>query len=229
VPGQRIERLNDMTEPRIRPYEPADLDAVYEVCLRTGDAGNDASHLLDDPVILGHLYVGPYVTLEPSLAFVLEDARGVCGYVLGALESDSFYRRYRDEWLPTLQARYSEPQGDASTWSRTERLYHQVHHPRTDFPPELRDYPSHLHIDLLPRAQGRGNGQRMMARLLSALREHGSDGVWLGVNPSNNRAIAFYEKLGFREVVPAADTASDALFMSMPLGRTQRPPGPPRA
>ena len=32
-----------------RPAEPVDLDALYEVCLRTGDAGEDASHRFADP------------------------------------------------------------------------------------------------------------------------------------------------------------------------------------
>jgi len=216
------ERTSTMTEPRIRPYLSSDFDAVYRVCLHTGDAGNDASHLIDDPAILGHLYVGPYVTLEPELAFVLEDEQGVCGYVLGALDSRAFERRYREEWLPPLQARYPDPTGDPKAWTPTERLYHQLHHPRAEFPAELEDYPSHLHIDLLPRAQGRGNGRRMMRRLLAALRERGSYGVCLGVSPKNHRAIAFYKKLGFMELGSGAERSPDTLYMAMPLAR--RPP-----
>jgi hypothetical protein len=88
---------------RIRLYEPRDFDAVYEVCLKTGDAGQDATEFHQDPKALGHLYVGPYVTLEPSLAFVLEDDLGVCGYVLGALDTKPFQERLVKEWLPPLQ------------------------------------------------------------------------------------------------------------------------------
>ncbi|HUL50995.1 MAG TPA: GNAT family N-acetyltransferase, partial [Candidatus Nitrosotalea sp.] len=69
----------------IRRCEPRDTAAAYEVCLRTGDNGNDATALYEDPNALGHLYVGPYLKLEPDLASVLEDDAGVCGYVLGAL------------------------------------------------------------------------------------------------------------------------------------------------
>src|SRR5947207_14720363 len=71
----------------IRRCEPRDVDAAYDVCLRTGDDGEDASYAFDDPKALGHIFVGPYLQLEPQLAFVLEDPQGVCGYALGALDS----------------------------------------------------------------------------------------------------------------------------------------------
>jgi len=40
----------------IRPVSQADLDALYEICLRTGDAGEDATHLYSDPRLLGEIY-----------------------------------------------------------------------------------------------------------------------------------------------------------------------------
>jgi len=58
-------------------------------------------------------------------------------------------------------------------------------------------YPSHLHIDLLETAQGRGIGKAMMHLLLETLREKGSKGVHLGMGSQNARAFAFYTKLGF--------------------------------
>ena len=52
----------------VRPYHPADLDALYRVCLETGDAGRDATALYDDPTLLGHVYAAPYALFEPELA-----------------------------------------------------------------------------------------------------------------------------------------------------------------
>jgi hypothetical protein len=57
----------------IRRCEPRDVDGTYDVCLRTGNDGEDASQAFDDPKALGHIYVGLYLQLEPQLAFVLED------------------------------------------------------------------------------------------------------------------------------------------------------------
>ena len=60
-------------------------------------------------------------------------------------------------------------------------------------------YPSHLHIDLLPEAQGQGFGRRLIERLIGQLDERGSSGVHLGVSKANHRAIAFYRHVGFVE------------------------------
>lgn len=187
-----------------RPYEDRDLDAIYDVCLKTGDAGADASELFDDPKILGHVYAGPYVVLEPESAFVLEDDQGVCGYVLAALDSAPFYRRVRDEWLPRIRADYTQPQGNRNTWTRTEALVNHLFEPGE---PELfPDYPSHLHIDLLARAQGKELGRFMMDTLLDYIRKSGSPGVHLGMSVDNPRAYRFYIAYGFHELKRDDDT-----------------------
>jgi ribosomal protein S18 acetylase RimI-like enzyme len=201
---------------KIRPYEEKDLDAVYEVCLKTGDAGQDATHLYKDAKALGHLYVGPYVTLELSLAFVLEDEIGVCGYVLGALDTKKFRERFVKEWLPRLQKLYLDPQGDPKTWTLDEQIYYEIHHPKTEVYKALEPYPSHLHIDLLPRAQGQGNGKRMMQTLLEALKKQGSRAVHLGMFASNTRAFHFYKRMGFH-VVEDAEFPKDILYLGLVL------------
>lgn len=189
-----------MTIFRIRPYEPRDLDALYHICLKTGDSGEDATHLYADPNVLGHVYAAPYVVLEPELAFVLEDEAGVCGYVIGTLDTATFQARYADEWLPHIREKYQQPTGDPAQFTHEERLIYSFFHPGHDLPPFIDAYPSHLHIDLLPRAQGHGQGRRLMGTLLSALREQGSPGVHLGMGIRNERAYGFYKALGFTEL-----------------------------
>ena len=104
---------------KIRRARPGDEPSAYAVCLATGDGGRDGTHLYDDPQALGHIFVGPYLRLEADLAFLLEDATGVCGYVLGALDSRRFYGRYEAVWLPEIRRQHAEPAGDPSRWSRT--------------------------------------------------------------------------------------------------------------
>ena len=67
-------------------------------------------------------------------------------------------------------------------------------------PDFLNDYPSHLHIDLLPVAQKKGFGKKMMTTFLNRLKEKGSSGIHLGVGAGNANAIAFYENVGFEEL-----------------------------
>jgi ribosomal protein S18 acetylase RimI-like enzyme len=184
----------------VRPYRPEDLDALYDICLKTGDTGEDATALYDDPKLLGHLYAAPYATLEPDLTFVLEDSKGVCGYILGAFDSKTFYERLEREWFPALREQYVNPVSNPETWTRDEHLIEQFYESRPDDDALLTDYPSHLHIDLLPRAQGSSNGRALMETFLEALQAKGSPAVHLGTSPQNLRAEQFYKKMGFIEL-----------------------------
>ena len=60
-----------------------------------------------------------------------------------------------------------------------------------------KEYPAHLHIDLLPQLQGLGCGRKLMEVFFNALRELEVPGLHLGVDSANEGAIKFYEKLGF--------------------------------
>jgi len=185
----------------IRPYHPDDLDALYDVCVRTADAGGDATHLHEDPRLPGHVFVAPYAVLEPELCFVAEDDEGVGGYVAGALDSTAFDARAEAEWWPALRQRYPEPDhARGPEWTQDEWQRFFIWTPITGDPKVVADYPSHLHIDLLPRLQGRGLGRALMDTFLDALRAHGSRGVHLGVSPRNEHAIAFYRHYGFDEL-----------------------------
>ena len=186
----------------IRKATPADQPGAYRVCLETGNDGADATALYaGDPDALGRIYVGPYLLFEPELSLVLEDADGICGYALGAFDSRHFYDRYDREWRQQLCAEFPEPGGDPRQWTPVEEVHRQYHHPSYFCPEPYERFPSHLHIDLLPRAQGRGYGRRMMERNLETLRLRGSPGAHLGVSLQNPRAVSFYRHLGFRELL----------------------------
>ncbi|MBI1842442.1 MAG: GNAT family N-acetyltransferase [Verrucomicrobia bacterium] len=202
---------------RIRGYTKQDEAGAYAVCLQTGDAGADATRLYDDPRALGDIYVGPYLSLEPELSLVLEDTEGVCGYCLGALDTPRFFGRLLAEWLPLLQELHPEPSGDPKSWTATQRLRRELHHPDLFYPEPIADYPSHMHIDLLPRAQGQGWGRRMVEELESRLRTRGSPGVHLGMWARNERAFRFYTKLGFREITRVGEGDRASLYLGKRL------------
>ena len=110
-----------------------------------------------DPRLFGELYAAPYGVLEPEHALVLDDGAGTAiGYVLGALDTRAFEARCEAEWWPALRARH--PIGSGGN-DLDELLIAMLHRDRTSpTTPWSPSYPSHLHIDLLPEAQGAGMG-----------------------------------------------------------------------
>jgi GNAT superfamily N-acetyltransferase len=208
-----------MSDATIRPACGGDQPGAYRVCLKTGDHGRDGTLLYrEDPDALGRIFVGPYLALEPQLSLILEDALGICGYALAALDSAAFYARYESEWRPRLCAQFPSPAGDPGDWTPTQHVYDAYHHPDYFCPDPYESYPSHLHIDLLPRAQGRGFGRRMMEQVMDLLRRRGSPGAHLGVSVLNSHAHSFYAHLGFRELTTTGSGESGCVYMGITLG-----------
>lgn len=200
----------------IRPATAADRDDLYRICLLTGDAGADATDQFADPDLLADVYVGPYLALAPELAFVAEDAEGVAGYVLGARDTAAFEQARDDVWFPRVRARRAHAPAPLSAFeSYVERVV--LGSERT--PAAVVDaFPSHLHIDLLPRAQGRGAGRALIEHELDALAAAGSTGVHLGVSPVNTGALAFYARVGFTPTLLAPDPGVVRLCRRLPRG-----------
>ena len=208
----------------IRASRPGDEAGAYYVCLKTGDYGQDGEPFYrEDPDALGRVFVGPYLAYEPGLSLILEDAEGICGYALGALDSHAFYARYESEWRPKICARFPEPQGDPGQWSRVQQVHFGYHHPDYFCPEPYPLYPSHLHIDLLPRARGHGFGRRMMEQVMSRLRELGSPGAHLGVSTFNVPALGFYQRLGFQELIRAGSGNDRCIYLGKSLAVELRP------
>ncbi|HWM02160.1 MAG TPA: GNAT family N-acetyltransferase [Actinophytocola sp.] len=183
---------------KIRAYRPGDEATLYDICLRTGASGADATGQYRDPALLGALFVGPYVRLAPSLAFVGVDEDGVAGYVLGVPDTRAFEQTCEREWWPALRARY--PVGAFPPDTPDSHMVRMIHHPPTASDDVVERYPAHLHIDLLPRLQGRGYGRRLLETLFDALTRAGVPSVHLGVGLANENAIGFYHRMGFTEV-----------------------------
>ena len=199
----------------IRRATARDHDDLSRVCLATAESGADASHVPDDPALPGLYFALPYQVAAPDFAFVIEDAQGVCGYVLGVPDSQWFAQFMETVWLPPLRARISPP-GPAAGWTHFDWLRHLIHRPPTLPPIDLTLYPAHGHIDLLPRAQGQGVGVRAMQVLMQALAGAGAPGIHLGLSPRNLRAAHFYGKLGFQHLDPPG-LWDDTIFMARVL------------
>ena len=179
----------------VRKFQEEDRPGLYHICLATGDSGANAEHLYNQKDMLGEIYVGPYLSFQPELSFTLIQD-GVAGYALAALDTTSFENTLSNQWWPVILEKYSNRSPENFN-ERENNLFRYIQNPPLRSKEVISQYPSHLHIDLLEKAQGRGIGKAMMLLLLETLREQGSTGVHLGMGARNDRAFIFYTKLGF--------------------------------
>jgi len=181
----------------IRAALPMDLPGAYRVCLLTGDSGRDGTALFRNPDLLGHVYVGAYIVGEPDLALVVADEDGIAGYCLAAADTRAFEAWCEARWWPVLRDQYPLPPDGIAGATPDDELVAAIHAPAHAPDAIVRDYPAHLHIDLLERTRGLGFGRLLIERQLHVLRERSVPGVHLDVAADNANAIAFYEHLGF--------------------------------
>ncbi|ORX40320.1 N-acetyltransferase GCN5 [Kockovaella imperatae] len=198
-----------MSSLTIRPFRSGDEPSLAKICCETGNNGKDGTGLLSDDRLWGDIWVLPYVKRDPQLAWVVEDLDGqVIGYTVGTDDSDAFNQWYKESWWPAESKKYERPPTSSGGPSREQTFFKIADETgSTPLNSSLREYPAHLHIDLLPPAQGKGLGRKMIRTLLQAMQDRGIKGVHLGASAENHSACAFYQKIGFGEV-PTQDKGS---------------------
>ncbi|KAG2077285.1 acyl-CoA N-acyltransferase [Suillus decipiens] len=188
--------------PIIRPATKADQSALSNICLLTANAGTSSEHLHSHPALPGLIYALPYVNLESTWGFVLDDDGEVVGYTLGAFDTRKFEESAELDWWPSLKAHYGPLLHDSDpALTAADKTYINtiMNFPRAS-DVMLAFAPAHLHIDILPSHQHQGWGRKLIARAMENLKENGIKSVWLGMDPKNTAAAAFYRRLGFREL-----------------------------
>ena len=181
----------------VRQAVISDLPYLYEICLKTANKGGDATHLFADAYLVGQFFAAPYLFFELETCFVAEKKGQPIGYIVGTSDTLAYNQWLNKNWLPDLRKKYPvcPSQQDLELF-----LYDTIHREATS-PSLVKDFPSHLHIDLLPVAQGQGLGAKLMSTFLDALRKKQSKGVFLGVDDRNERALLFYQKIGYTVIV----------------------------
>ena len=181
---------------QLRPYRPGDLDALYEICLVTGDAGKDATALHNDRKAIGHLYSAPYGVIEPEHVFVAEDEQGVAGYVVGAHDTDAFDARLKREWWPALREHYARV-AEADLTAADRLRIAAIREPGSNPADIVARYPAHIHMNLLPRLRGQRIGTGLLRLWIEQAKEAGVSGIHLGASATNTGGIAFWTRSGF--------------------------------
>jgi GNAT superfamily N-acetyltransferase len=194
-----------MKEPLIRRGVLPDLPYLYEICLKTTDSGKDGTHLYYDPYMIGQYYAAPYLFYKEGICFVAEYEYRPQGYIVAVPDSMAYDAWMEEVWLKLLREHYPRPFPEEFVRSEDERRtlerIHKTTNPKDrEAIPWYKDYPAHLHIDLLPGIQGKGMGRSLVEALFSELSVLGVSGLHLGVGKRNQGACAFYRKTGFSEL-----------------------------
>ena len=208
-PTEWVESVETMT--KLRPYQPADYDAVSRICTLTAERGGDATGRYVSDELMPDIFVRPYVVLEPELAFVVDDDGEIGGYIVGVADTRRFVERFTAEWLPGFSQKYEHIQPHTN---RNEMITHLGFWPERMLIAEVDEYPAHLHVDLLPEFHGRGHGRQLIERLSSELRARGVPGLHLSMDAANTNARAFYDRIGFTEL---PSSTADAPLLAIRL------------
>lgn len=185
----------------IKPFESRHLRDLYAISLATGHQGGDAAHLYDDPDLIGHIYSAPYAVLAPSFVLVAVDDLGVAGYALGATDTAAWEDRLEREWWPELRQKIPDPSyAPQPDWTADQRRQSMIHHPSRVPLAISGPYPAHLHMNLLPRAQGFGLGLKLLDAWLALIEPAPPEGIHVGVNRQNETALRFWARAGFHEL-----------------------------
>jgi GNAT superfamily N-acetyltransferase len=196
----------------LRSVQSDDIPMLYNICLVTGAAGQDASALHNDPELIGHIYAAPYAVLEPAQALVAEDEQGVAGYLVGTFDTDGFAERLEQYWWPGLRRRFADPILVLTEADRARVA--SIMRPERNPPDLVELYPAHIHMNLLPRLRGQGVGRALVQKWVGEARAAGVRGIHLGASARNSGGIAFWQKVGFAPVRRTDQTAWFGMALS---------------
>jgi len=190
-----------MEDIKIRKAVLSDIPYFYEICLKTGNNGKDATELFSDPYLIGNYFAAPYLFYSDGICFVAESENRPQGYIVAVPDTISYFKWMEETWLPPLRERYAKSNtAQTARSANEERIFYLIHgkkYPPDDSAKKPNDYPAHFHIDLLPSLQGKGIGSKLMETLYAELRQRGVPGLHMGVSAANETAVGFYQKLGF--------------------------------
>ena len=155
----------------IRTYTHSDRKYIENICAPDGSPMREA---------LLRCFCHYYIEQEPENCFVSEIDGAVCGYVLCA---ENF-----EKWESIMQQTYMM---DAAICGAIGSATIE------NLRPFAKEYPSHLHIDLAPEAQGKSLGTQLLQHLILHLKEKGISGLMLDVAADNTGAQRFYARNEF--------------------------------
>lgn len=185
-----------------RFYQPPDRPAVRRICCDTADKGEPVERFFKDREIFADILTRYYTDVEPESLWVAQADGQVVGYLTGCRDTRRYWRFMSWRIVPAALLRalgrgtFLQRQTWQTLWAGAKTLL--AGGLQEGVP--LKEYPSHLHINVKKEFRGRDLGRRLMNEFIGEMKKRGSQGVHLVTREDNLSARRFFEQFGFREL-----------------------------
>lgn len=180
-----------LTEAIIRPFKIEDRAAVRDIAYRTAfrSRGESLFPGLSEP--LADFLTLYYTDWEPGSIWVLEKQRRVTGYLLGCTDTPRYIRLMSGKIIPRILCSmplYLLRSGTNDTTRRVIKWF--LLHSWREIPSvPVREFPAHLHFNLLPGSYGLMYASRLLLAFLERLNELGMPTVHFAITERKNGGL----------------------------------------
>ena len=185
----------------IRPYSPADRQAVRDICCETGFMGEPIDPVFADRDAFADFFTRYYTDFEPENALVAEEDGRIVGYLLGGLDHRRCSRKQL--WLvltrtvPKVVARIL-----TGRYNRASLRYLKwfIFRAARETPVSIPDA-AHFHINILPEYRNGYWGRRFIFPFMNRVARLGLKGVYGQMQVyKDRRDEKIFRRYGFRFV-----------------------------
>lgn len=170
----------------IRKMTADDIPQAEYICIKTADEKLINSESKREITLL--LYNKYYTRCEPENCFVLADNSDLAvGYILCAEN----YKRYKKSFYKNELKQLFKIKPSAVIEGISCVMGNRIF---------SKNYPAHMHIDILPEYQSKGYGTMLLTALTEQLKKKHISGLMLIVDSSNTNAVKFYRKNNFKNI-----------------------------
>jgi hypothetical protein len=180
----------------VRPYRPADREAIRDLCCRTGFLGKPIDPVFEDRELFADFLTDYYLSCEPDSAFVVTVDDAVKGYLLGC----RFPRRHqifsvRQSFSLGAKALLRLPRYKAESRRYIRWIVLNAWREVPDAPRDV----GHFHVNFLPEAKRIAVFRAVLKHFLRFLFDHGVKQISAQmVTFDNRRTIRLFERYGFK-------------------------------
>lgn len=185
--------------PVIRPYRFSDRASVRKICSDTADLGSPVENFFHDREIFADLITTYYTDFEPQLVWVADFQEKAVGYLTGCLDNLRYRQIMLYRIIPGVFSR-AILRGvfwRQDTWRVLKAMFTNYRLGGFKRKNLFKDYPAHLHINIVGGFRHQGLGQALVEKFLTQAKQAHSAGVQASVSQDNQPACNFFSRLGF--------------------------------